>query len=180
MSRVGKKPIPLPSGVKFTVDAGTVTVEGPKGRLTHMLSPGVRVDVEKGTAAVILESEAKRAQAIHGMTRALLANMVKGVTEPFSRSLEIQGMGYRAAMEGPKLVLALGYSHPIHFTPPQGITITADSATKITVRGIDKAQVGQVAADIRAFRPPEPYKGKGIRYEGEQVRRKAGKSAGGT
>jgi large subunit ribosomal protein L6 len=178
MSRVGKKPIPLPSGVKLAIEDGTVAVDGPKGRLTHRLTPGVRVDVAEGVATVVLESDARGGQAIHGMTRALLANMVKGVTEQFARSLEIQGMGYRATMEGQKLVLALGYSHPIHFIPPEGITITADSPTKITVRGNDKAQVGQVAANIRAFRPPEPYKGKGVRYEGEQVRRKAGKSAG--
>ncbi len=178
MSRVGKKPIPLPANVKLTQDGGAVTVQGPKGSLTHTLNPEVRLDVAGAEATVVLDAETRRGRALHGMTRAVLANMVKGVTEEFSRSLEIQGTGYRAAMEGGRLVLQLGYSHPVYFTPPQGITIAAESQTKVTVRGIDKVQVGQVAADIRSFRPPEPYKGKGIRYEGEYVRRKAGKSAG--
>jgi large subunit ribosomal protein L6 len=178
MSRVGKKPIALPGGVKLSQDGATVTVQGPKGSLSHTLNPEVRLDLEGSTATVVLDTETRRGQALHGMTRAVLANMVKGVTEEFSRSLEIQGMGYRAAMEGKRLVLALGYSHPVYFTPPDGITVTTEGQNKVTVRGIDKVQVGQVAANIRSFRPPEPYKGKGIRYEGEYVRRKAGKSAG--
>ncbi len=175
MSRVGKKAIPLPSSVKINQTDGVVTVEGPKGKLTHRMNDGVKLDVADGVATVVLESED---HAMHGMTRALIANMVKGVTEEFVRNLDIVGMGYRAAVNGGKLELQLGYSHPITVTPPTGITITSENPTRITVRGIDKQLVGQVAANIRAYRKPEPYKGKGIRYEGEQVRRKAGKSAG--
>ncbi len=175
MSRVGKKAIPLPSSVKLTQEAGVVTVEGPKGKLTHTLNEGVSVDVADGTATVVLAGDNG---AMHGMTRALIANMVKGVTEEYVRNLEIVGMGYRAAVNGGRLELQLGYSHPITMTPPAGITITSETPVKISVRGIDKQLVGQVAANIRQYRKPEPYKGKGIRYEGEQVRRKAGKSAG--
>ena len=175
MSRVGKKAIPLPSAVKFTQNDGVVTVEGPKGKLTHTLNQGLRVDVADGTATVVLDNDN---HAMHGMTRALIANMVKGVTEEYVRNLEIVGMGYRAAVNGGRLELQLGYSHPITMTPPAGITITSETPVKISVRGIDKQLVGQVAANIRDYRKPEPYKGKGIRYEGEQVRRKAGKSAG--
>ena len=175
MSRVGKKAIPLPSSVKLTQQDGVISIEGPKGKLTHTLNHGVTVDMGEGTATVVLEGDN---HAMHGMTRALLANMVKGVTEEYVRNLEIVGMGYRAAVNGGRLELQLGYSHPISMTPPAGITITSEAPTRISVRGIDKQLVGQVAANIRQYRKPEPYKGKGIRYEGEQVRRKAGKSAG--
>jgi large subunit ribosomal protein L6 len=178
MSRVGKKPIPIPSGVQVQTNAHSVEVKGPKGTLTMSLVPGVQVTQEGSTLQVVLEREDRQANAVFGLTRALLANNVRGVSEGFSRSLEIQGTGYRAQIDGKKLVLQLGFSHPIEFPVPEGIQITVDSPTKLTVRGADKGRVGQVAANIRGFRPPEPYKGKGIRYEGEIVKRKAGKSAG--
>jgi large subunit ribosomal protein L6 len=178
MSRVGKKPIPIPSGVQVQTHARSVEVKGPKGTLTMALEPGVAVTQEGSALQVVLQREDRQANAVFGLTRALLANNVRGVSEGFARALEIQGTGYRAQLDGKKLVLQLGFSHPIEFPVPEGIQITVDSPTKLTVRGADKGQVGQVAADIRGFRPPEPYKGKGIRYEGEIVKRKAGKSAG--
>ena len=178
MSRVGKQPIPIPNGVQVQQQGRSVEVKGPKGAITMALVDGVQVVQEGSTLQVVLEREDKSANAMFGLTRALLANNVKGVSEGFSRSLEIQGTGYRAALDGKKLVLQLGYSHPIEFPVPDGIQITVESPTKLTVRGADKGRVGQVAADIRAYRPPEPYKGKGIRYEGEVIKRKAGKSAG--
>jgi large subunit ribosomal protein L6 len=178
MSRVGKKLVVLPKGVEVTMSARVVHVKGPKGELTMNLEPGVELDRSDSEIQVVLKREDRNASAVFGLTRALLANLVKGVSEGFQRSLEIQGTGYRAALDGKNLVLQLGYSHPIQFPVPAGIQITVDTPTKVTVRGADKALVGQVAADIRGFRPPEPYKGKGVRYEGEIVRRKAGKSAG--
>jgi large subunit ribosomal protein L6 len=178
MSRVGRKTVVVPKGVQVVQQNGTVTVKGPKGELAMRLEPGVALQATDTEVNVLLQREDRNASAIYGLTRALLANLVKGVSEGFSRSLEIQGTGYRAAMDGKKLVLQLGYSHPVEFPVPEGVQITVDSPTKLTVRGADKAQVGQVAANIRGFRPPEPYKGKGVRYEGETIKRKAGKSAG--
>jgi large subunit ribosomal protein L6 len=179
MSRVGRKTIVLPQGVEVAEAGREVRVTGPKGELTMRLEPGVELQKENGEVTVLLQREDRNASAVFGLTRALLANLVKGVSEGFSRSLEIQGTGYRAALDGgKKLVLQLGYSHPVEYAVPEGVQITVDTPTKLTVRGADKAQVGQVAADIRGFRPPEPYKGKGVRYEGEVVKRKAGKSAG--
>jgi large subunit ribosomal protein L6 len=177
MSRVGKRPVPIPSGVTVVVENDRlVRVKGPNGELTHPVLVGTQVVVEGGEARVSAE------RVVHnpafGTMRAKLNNMVLGVTAGFSRNLEIQGTGYRAAMEGSVLVLQLGFSHPIRFEVPTGITIKVENPTRIKVSGADKAQVGQVAANIRGFRPPEPYKGKGVRYEGEYVRRKAGKAAG--
>jgi large subunit ribosomal protein L6 len=179
MSRVGRKTIVLPKGVELAAADRTVRVKGPKGELAMHLEPGVELQMEDGQVTVLLQREDRNASAVFGLTRALLANLVKGVSEGFHRTLEIQGTGYRAALEGgKKLVLQLGYSHPVEYPVPDGVQITVDTPTKLTVRGADKAQVGQVAADIRGFRPPEPYKGKGVRYEGEVIKRKAGKSAG--
>jgi large subunit ribosomal protein L6 len=177
MSRVGKQPIPIPSGVKVTRDGGQITVKGPKGELSMQLQPGIAVMEEDSVLTLKQERTDREGPAMYGLSRALLANMVKGVSEGFSRTLEIQGTGYRATMKGKSLELLLGFSHPIEFAVPKGIEITVESPTKVVVKGIDKQQVGQVAAVIRGFRPPEPYKGKGVRYEGEHVRRKAGKSA---
>ncbi len=176
MSRVGKRPVPIPSGVSVVVQDEQVRVKGPKGELAHPVLAGTRVVVE-GAEARVSSDRAVRNPA-YGTMRAKINNMVLGVTAGFSKALEIQGTGYRAQMEGAVLVLQLGFSHPIRFEVPKGITIKVENPTRIVVSGADKAQVGQVAADIRAFRPPEPYKGKGVRYEGEYVRRKAGKAAG--
>jgi len=177
MSRVGKKPIEVPSGVTVTVsDDNTVTVKGPKGELTRQFNSEMKIEQEGNIITVVRPSDSKEHRTIHGTTRALLANMVKGVSEGFSRSLELIGVGYRAQLQGKKLVLNVGYSHPVEFTPENGIEIEVPSNTKIVVKGIDKERVGAFAADIRAVRPPEPYKGKGIRYEGEYVRRKEGKT----
>jgi large subunit ribosomal protein L6 len=176
MSRVGKLPVTIPSGVSVTVADRTVEVKGPKGVLTHHVLAGTEVSVADGQARVT--SDRIRRNPAFGTMRAQIQNMVTGVTQGFSRSLEIQGTGYRAQLDGKKLVLQLGFSHPIVFIPPEGIDIKVDSPTKLTVSGRSKELVGQVAANIRGYRPPEPYKGKGIRYEGEYVRRKAGKAAG--
>lgn len=177
MSRVGKKPIEVPAGVTVTVsDDNTVTVKGPKGELTRQFNKDMKIEQEGNVITVVRPSDSKEHRTIHGTTRALLANMVKGVSEGFSRSLELIGVGYRAQLQGKKLVLNVGYSHPVEFTPENGIEIEVPSNTKIVVKGIDKERVGAFAADIRAVRPPEPYKGKGIRYEGEYVRRKEGKT----
>ena len=178
-SRVGKKPIEIPSGVQVTRNGGSVHVKGPKGELTFALAHGVDVKVEPQTVLVSQVGGGKQALALHGTTRAIIANMVAGVTKGFSKTLEIQGTGYRALLSGKKLTLQLGFSHPIEFEPPTGITVAIDGPTKVIVSGFNKELVGQVAANIRGYRPPEPYKGKGIRYAGEYVRRKAGKAAGG-
>jgi len=177
MSRIGKQPIPLPSGVKVTREADQVKVKGPKGELSMLLLPGIALAEEDSILALTMERTDREGPAMYGLCRALLANMVKGVSEGFSRTLEIQGTGYRANMKGKSLELLLGFSHPIDFPIPKGIEIAVETPTRVVVKGIDKQQVGQVAANIRGFRPPEPYKGKGVRYEGEHVRRKAGKSA---
>ena len=178
-SRVGKKPIEIPSGVQVTREGISVRVKGPKGEMKFAVAHGVDVKVEPNTIVVSQVGGGKQALALHGTTRAVIANMVAGVTQGFSKTLEIQGTGYRAQMSGKKLTLQLGFSHPIEFDPPAGITVSIDGPTKVIVNGFDKGLVGQVAANIRGFRPPEPYKGKGIRYAGEYVRRKAGKAAGG-
>jgi large subunit ribosomal protein L6 len=178
-SRVGKKPIDIPSGVEVTRNGSAVRVKGPKGELSFTISHGVEVELQPQTITVTQVGGGKQALALHGTTRALIANMVTGVTKGFSKSLEITGTGYRALMSGKKLTLQLGYSHPIEYEPPQGISIQVEGPTKLTVSGFNKELVGQVAANIRGFRPPEPYKAKGIKYAGEYVRRKAGKAAGG-
>jgi large subunit ribosomal protein L6 len=176
MSRVGKRPVAIPSGVTVSVDDGTVRVKGPKGELSQPVLVGTRVAIEGAEARVSADRE--RGNPAFGTMRALIFNMVTGVTAGFTKTLEIVGTGYRANMDGRNLVLQVGYSHPVVFEPPAGITIKAESTTRVVVSGFDKAMVGQVAADIRAVRPPEPYKGKGIKYEGEHIRRKAGKAAG--
>ena len=177
MSRIGKKPIEVPPKVNVSVDnAGAVTVEGPRGKLSWKLPKAVRARVDGGTLAVEREGESRQVRALHGLSRALLANMVAGVANGFKKELEIQGVGFKAAVQGQKLNLSLGKSHPILFNIPAEVKITVAENTKITIEGIDKHLVGQTAADIRGFYPPEPYKGKGIRYAGEQVRRKEGKT----
>ncbi len=176
MSRVGRKPIAIPKGVEVEVDGTRVRVKGPKGELVREFRPEVSIQVEDGSVVVRRSSDAKTHRAFHGLTRALLANMVTGVTEGFRKSLEIVGVGYRAEKKGNSLILNVGYSHQVEYPEPKGISISTPSPTTIVVEGIDKQQVGQVAAEIRSVRPPEPYKGKGIRYQGEHVRRKAGKT----
>jgi large subunit ribosomal protein L6 len=178
-SRVGKKPIDIPSGVQVTRDGAAIRVKGPKGELSFAPAHGVAVEVGPKEVVVTQVGGGKLALALHGTTRAVLQNMVTGVSTGFSKTLEIVGTGYRAQLAGTKLTMQLGYSHPVEFDPPAGITIAVESPTKLHVHGFDKQQVGQVAAIIREFRPPEPYKGKGIKYAGEYIRRKAGKAAGG-
>ncbi len=178
MSRVGRKPVSIPGGVTVEVAGSRVHVKGPKGQLTTHVLPGTSVAVADGEARV--SSEKATRNPAFGTMRANLQNMVLGVTAGFSKVLEIVGTGYRAQTEGKKLMLQVGFSHPVAFDPPPGITIKVENPTRLTVSGADRALVGQVAADIRAIRPPEPYKGKGIKYEGEYIRRKAGKAAGAT
>lgn len=176
MSRIGKNPIEIPAGVEVKVEGNVVEVKGPLGTLTQEISPEMIVEVQNGAIVVTRPSDSKTHRSLHGLTRTLIANMVEGTTKGYSRSLEIVGVGYRAAKQGNKLVLQLGYSHPIEVEPAPGIEIEVPTPTKITVKGIDKQLVGQTAANIRDFRRPEPYLGKGIRYEGERIRRKAGKA----
>jgi large subunit ribosomal protein L6 len=176
MSRVGKKPIPIPSGVKIQIEEGAVRVEGPKGKLALAQNPAIAVAVEAGQVVCRRGSEERQARALHGLTRSLVANMIQGVTDGFAKRLDLVGVGYRAAIQGRNLTLTLGYSHPIVFPMPPGISIEVKDQTQITINGADKQQVGAVAATIRRFRPPEPYKGKGVLYAGEVVRRKAGKA----
>jgi large subunit ribosomal protein L6 len=176
MSRVGRKPIPIPSAVEITQADGAIIVKGPKGQLSTPIPPKITVTLSDGTAEVTRADDYGPTRALHGLVRALLANMVTGVTDGFSRTLDITGVGYRAQKSGNNLNLALGYSHPIEVRPPEGIEFTVDTPTQIVVRGIDKQVVGEVAARIRRYRKPEPYKGKGIRYSDEVVRRKAGKA----
>ncbi|HVZ40253.1 MAG TPA: 50S ribosomal protein L6 [Candidatus Kapabacteria bacterium] len=178
MSRIGKRPIDLPNGVTVNRDGNLVTVKGPKGELRTEVSTLVDVAVDGNQISVTRPSDQAPNRAAHGLTRTILSNMVQGVTDGFARKLEIVGVGYRAEMRGSILQLNLGYSHPIMFFPPGGIQIVAPTANSIVITGIDKQLVGQIAAKIRSFRPPEPYKGKGVKYENEQIRRKAGKSAG--
>ena len=177
MSRIGKMPITIPKGVEFTLtDGNELVVKGPKGTLSRKLSSDMNIALEDGVVTVTRPNETKRAKAFHGLTRMLIFNMVEGVTNGFTKTLEIVGTGYRAAKAGDKLTLMLGYSHPVELTDPKGVTSTVETPTRIHVTGIDKEQVGQYAADIRKQRPPEPYKGKGIRYQGEHIIRKAGKA----
>lgn len=176
MSRIGRKPITLPKGVEVSIDGNTIQVKGPKGTLSMDIMPQIKIAVEDAQINVTRESELKPVRAAHGMTRAMIANMITGVSSGFEKMLEIVGVGYRAQLQGKNLVLSLGFSHPVEVVPPAGIEFTAESPIKISVRGIDRQLVGQVAANIRGYRPPEPYKGKGIRYAGEYVIRKAGKA----
>ena len=177
MSRIGKKPIEVPAGVIVSVDPGRVTVSGPKGELRQQVPARMQIAQEEGTVTVTRPTERGDDRALHGLTRTLIANMVEGVTTGFEKRLEIQGVGYRAALSGSNLELQVGYSHPVRIIPREGISFEVPIPTQIVVRGIDKQIVGQTAAEIRKVRPPEPYKGKGIRYEGEHVRRKVGKRA---
>jgi large subunit ribosomal protein L6 len=175
MSRIGKKPVPLPQGVTATVSGKTVSVKGPKGELKVTLVPEIDASVDASGVTITPRKDMERAPAMWGMSRTLVNNLVVGVTTGFQTKLEIQGVGYRAAVQGKNLNLQLGFSHDVAYPIPPGITITAEKPTALTVSGIDKQLVGQVAAEIRAYRKPEPYKGKGVRYEGEYVRRKEGK-----
>lgn len=176
MSRIGKKPVEIPSGVTVTINGDTVTVKGPKGELTRSFNPDINIAVEDNIIHVTRPSDSKNHRALHGTTRALLANMVEGVSKGFEKSLELVGVGYRAQKQGKKLVLNVGYSHPVEFEPEEGLEVEVPSNTKIVVKGVSKERVDAFAANIRDVRPPEPYKGKGIRYEGEYVRRKEGKT----
>jgi large subunit ribosomal protein L6 len=177
MSRIGKKPIVVPAGVIVSVDPGRVTVAGPKGELRQVVPQRMKITEEDGTVLVSRPTERGEDRALHGLTRTLIANMVEGVTEGFEKRLEIQGVGYRATLSGTTLELSVGYSHIVRIVPREGVTFEVPIPTQVVVRGIDKQVVGQTAAEIRKVRPPEPYKGKGIRYEGEYVRRKVGKRA---
>jgi large subunit ribosomal protein L6 len=177
MSRIGRAPIPVPDGVTVEISGQHVRVRGPKGELAHTVVEPIRVAQEDGTLVVTRPSDRGPHRSLHGLSRTLVANMVRGVTDGFEKRLEIVGTGYRASLKGPDLEILVGYSHPVTVSPPEGIDFEVPAPTQIVVRGIDKQQVGQVAADIRKVRPPEPYKGKGIRYQGEPVRRKVGKRA---
>ena len=177
MSRIGKQPVPVPSGVEVKIDGPTVTVKGPKGELSQTFSDIISIEMEEGAVIVTRPDDSRTSRSLHGLTRTLVSNMVTGVSEGYSKNLEIVGVGYRAALKGRDLELQLGFSHPVLVTADPGITFEVPQPTRITVSGTDKQQVGQVAADIRKWRKPEPYKGKGIRYEGEYVRRKLGKAA---
>jgi large subunit ribosomal protein L6 len=178
MSRIGKQPITVPSGVTVSVEPGAVKVKGPKGTLSAALSPLVELKIEGGTVNVVRREDSRAARGIHGLTRKLVANMVTGVSDGFRRVLEINGVGYRAESKGNALQLALGYSHPIVFPLPQGVQAKVDKQTVVTLEGADRQVLGETAAAIRKLRPPEPYKGKGIKYAEERIRRKAGKAVG--
>lgn len=176
MSRVGRQPIPVPAGVTVEIDGRTVRVRGPLGQLSHELPPSIEIARRDGVLEVTRTHDDRRARALHGLTRTLVANMVTGVTTGFTKTLELVGTGYRASKQGKNLVLAVGYSHPVEIAPPAGLEIEVPAATTVIVKGADKQAVGQAAARIRAVREPEPYLGKGIRYQGERVRRKVGKT----
>lgn len=177
MSRIGKLPIAVPSGVTVTVTPdNVVTVKGPKGQLERAMSNEVNIVVENSFVTVSRDNDLKNVRALHGLTRALINNMIIGVTEGFTKTLDLVGVGYRAQLQGKKLVMNLGYSHPVEIEPVEGVTFETPAATKVVVRGIDKEKVGAVAADVRAWRKPEPYKGKGIKYDNEVIRRKEGKT----
>ncbi|MBA3372386.1 MAG: 50S ribosomal protein L6 [Actinomycetota bacterium] len=179
MSRIGKQPVAIPSGVDVSLSGSTLTVTGPRGTLTQRIHPDITVDVADGEVRVTRPDDEREHRSLHGLFRSLIANMVTGVTDGYTRRLEIVGVGYRAAARGNNgLTLQMGFSHPVEFNAPEGISFQVASPTRIAVSGADKQLVGQVAANIRAIRRPEPYKGKGIRYEGEQIRRKSGKAAG--
>lgn len=177
MSRIGKMPVPVPAGVEVKIDGSTVSVKGKLGELSGTFSDILTITLEENAIVVTRPNDDRQARSLHGLTRTLINNMVVGVSEGYTRNLEIVGVGYRATLKGSDLELALGFSHPVVIKPEAGITFEVPAPTKITVKGIDKQRVGQVAADIRKWRKPEPYKGKGIRYEGEYVRRKLGKAA---
>jgi large subunit ribosomal protein L6 len=177
MSRIGKQPIELPSGVNVSISPGRVMVNGPLGELSQDVPTRMKIEQSNGAITVARPTERGEDRALHGLTRSLIANMVEGVTKGFEKRLELQGVGYRAALQGADLRLDVGYSHPVVMKAPRGITFEVPRATEIVVKGVDKQQVGQIAAEIRKVRPPEPYKGKGIRYAGEYVRRKVGKRA---
>jgi large subunit ribosomal protein L6 len=176
MSRIGKVPVPVPAGVDVSIDGAVVTVKGPKGTLTHTVPAPISVAQGEGALVVTRPDDERLSRSLHGLTRTLLANLVTGVTEGYTKKLEIVGTGYRVVAKGSDLEFALGFSHPVVVPAPDGITFTVESPTKFSVSGIDKQQVGEIAANIRKIRKPEPYKGKGVRYAGEQVRRKAGKA----
>lgn len=177
MSRIGKKPVEIPSGVAVEIGKENhISVKGPKGNLELDAAPSLTIEIQEGVLMVSRPSDDRQNRSLHGLTRTLIGNMVTGVTDGFRKNLEIHGVGYRAQMDGKSLVLSVGYSHPVRITPPDGVTFALDGLTKISIDGIDKQLVGEEAARIRKVRPPEPYKGKGIRYEGEVVRRKAGKA----
>jgi large subunit ribosomal protein L6 len=178
MSRIGKMPVEVPKGVDVALKDGTFSAKGPKGNLTLEIHPEIKVEVDGTTVSFHRPSDQPRHKALHGLVRSLVANMVQGVDEGFSKTLEIVGVGYRADPEGKGIKIQVGYSHPIDYPAPDGVHLECPNQTTIVVSGADKQKVGQAAAEIRSFRPPEPYKGKGIRYQGEQVRRKAGKTAG--
>jgi large subunit ribosomal protein L6 len=176
MSRIGRKPIPVPTGVDVKIDGRRVVVKGPKGELSHVLAEPITAERADGELHVVRPNDERRAKELHGLSRTLIANMVVGVTDGYRKTLEISGTGYRVTARGADLEFALGFSHPVVVTPPPGITFTVERPTVFHVSGIDKQQVGEVAANIRKIRPPEPYKGKGVRYQGEAIRRKAGKA----
>ena len=178
MSRIGKKPVPVPNGVTVTLTGNTISVKGPKGELSRKLHPDMLVAVEDGTVNVTRPTDEQNHRALHGLTRSLIANMVEGVTQGYRKQLEITGVGYKAEVKPFGLQLALGYSHPVEYRAPAGIKLSAPQPTAVVIEGADKEKVGQVAAEIRALRKPEPYKGKGVKYQGEQIRRKAGKAGG--
>ncbi|SES20314.1 large subunit ribosomal protein L6 [Gracilibacillus ureilyticus] len=177
MSRIGLKQLEIPQGVEIKIDGGHVTVKGPKGELSRQFSEDMTIKIEDNILTVERPSDSKQHKALHGTTRSLIGNMVEGVHKGYEKALEIQGVGYRAQKQGQKLVVNAGYSHPVEIEPEDGIEIEVPANTRVVVKGIDKEKVGAIAANIRAIRPPEPYKGKGIRYEGEYVRRKEGKTA---
>ena len=179
MSRIGKQPVTIPAGVEVKIDGHIVNVKGPKGELTREFNPMMTIKQEGDEIIVTRPDDSREARSLHGLTRTLIHNMVVGVSEGFSKKLELVGVGYRASLKGKDLEMSLGFSHPVKVTPPEGIVFEVPSQTEILVKGASKEQVGQVAADVRAWRKPEPYKGKGIRYEGEHVRRKLGKAAKG-
>ncbi|MDD5449519.1 MAG: 50S ribosomal protein L6 [Candidatus Omnitrophica bacterium] len=176
MSRIGKKPIQVPANTKINISGSKVLVEGPKGKMEYTLPPAFKAEFKEGQLLVIRPSDVKKDMALHGLARSMLNNLVKGVTDGFSKRLEIQGVGFRGALQGKTLVLQLGFTHPINFQIPEGIVVEVPKPTDIIVKGIDKQKVGQVAADIRSYFKPEPYKGKGIRYSGEYVKKKVGKA----
>lgn len=178
MSRIGKQPIVIPAGVKVRVDGQVVEAEGPRGRLSHVVPPGLGARLDSNHLVVTREGDHRTARALHGLTRALVANMVAGVKDGFERKLDIVGIGYRAQLQGRNIQLSLGYSHPVVFPLPEGITAEIEKQVAITLRGADKALVGQTAARLRALRKPDPYKGKGVKYADEVIRRKVGKKAG--
>ncbi len=176
MSRIGKNPVPVPSGVTVDIDGQTVTVKGPKGSLTHVVAEPITVEQTDGVIEVKRPNDERRSKSLHGLSRTLIANMVTGVTEGYSKTLEISGTGYRVVPKGQGLEFSLGFSHPVQVDAPEGISFQVEGPTKFTVSGTDKQLVGEVAANIRKLRKPDPYKAKGIRYSGEQIRRKAGKA----